>query len=209
MYVYFPSCNFTKMRPGTAAKLRKLLSERMPVAGCCRFDKNEYAGGEVGLYHCQACRETLDGRLPLMSVYEYFDADGDFALPDYSGLTVGVQDCWRDREHPEVGRAVRSLLKKMNISVREPEESGQASVFCGNLHFEPKKPENAALLAQYPRKRIFEMPREVEEALMREQVEKFGTEYIVTCCNRCTLGIEAGGGKAIHILELVMGDFPR
>lgn len=30
-----------------------------------------------------------------------------------------LQDCFRDRNHPEVHQAVRSLLKKMNIEVIE------------------------------------------------------------------------------------------
>ena len=34
-----------------------------------------------------------------------------------------LQDCWRDRNHPEIHQAVRSLLKKMNIEVLEIEKN--------------------------------------------------------------------------------------
>lgn len=33
-----------------------------------------------------------------------------------------LQDCWRDRNHPEIHQAVRSLLK-MNIEVLEIEKN--------------------------------------------------------------------------------------
>ena len=207
MYIFFPSCNFNTLRPETAKKLRAMLAERMPVAGCCRFDTNEYTEDQTGLYLCQACRQVLEPKINLMSIWEYFDSDEEMTLPDYSGLTVGIQDCWRDRDHPEIHAAVRSLLKKMHVSTEELDEAKEKSVFCGNLHFEPKKAENIELMAKYPGKEIYEMPPEVEEALMREQVEKFKSEYILTDCNRCTRCITTGGGKPIHLLELVLGDF--
>ena len=205
MYTYFPSCNFNTLRPEAARRLRRILTARMPAAGCCRFDKNAYAEDQVGLYLCQACRETLEPKLKLMSLWQYIDEDNEFPLPDWSGLTVSVQDCWRDREHPEIHAAVRSLLAKMNVRVVETAENRERSVFCGDLHFEPHTDANRALCAQYPDMPPYQMPREVVEQFMREQVEKFSTEFILTCCNRCTRGIEAGGGKPVHIAELAVG----
>ena len=66
---------------------------------------------------CQACRETLEAKegnqLLLENLFVWLDRQEDFPWPDYSGLVVNVQDCWRDRKHPEIFQAVRSCLGKM------------------------------------------------------------------------------------------------
>lgn len=209
--IYFPSCNFTKDSLEAAKRIRTYLKERMSVAGCCRIDKLNYPQGSMALYFCQACRETLESRVPgqftLQNLFNYLVEDPDFPWPDYSGLTVTVQDCWRDREHPEIFAAVRTALKKMQVSVVEMEENREHSVYCGTLHFEPKTPETIELMAAQDNKAISHMPEEVQIRLMREQVEKFPCELAVTYCNRCKAGIRMAGGKGVHLMELAAGTY--
>ena len=115
--IYFPSCNFNKAAPETAKLLLERMKAIMPVAGCCRVDKLEYPKGDRALYLCQACREVIEVRFPELvpeNLLVWLDREEKFPLPDYSGLTVSIQDCWRDREHPEIHEAVRSLLKKID-----------------------------------------------------------------------------------------------
>ena len=208
--IYFPSCNFTKASPEAAKRLREYLKEKMPVAGCCRFDKTAWPEGSTALYFCQTCRETLeakpDNRLRLENLFVWLARQEDFTWPDYSQLTVNVQDCWRDRQHPEIFQAVRDCLAKMGVRVIEMEENRERSVFCGNLHMEPKKPENLALLKQFPVP-LYEMPIEAQKQLMREQTAKYTTPLTVAYCNRRTAGILLGGGNGVHLMELCMGTF--
>jgi len=209
--IYFPSCNFAAASPEAAKRIRKYLAGRMPAAGCCRTDKTSYIPGSKAVYLCQACREVIEEKtgkeMETENLIVYLDRDDSFSWPDYSGLTVTVQDCWRDRKHPEIFDAVRSALRKMNVTVVEMEENRENSVFCGNLHFQPKKRENLELLGRYPELPIYRMPPEAEAALMREQVEKYPCSLAVCCCNRCVKGVAAGGGKAVHLMELAMGTF--
>lgn len=186
-YVYFPSCNFTAASPEAAERIKAFLEKRMPVAGCCRVDQADYSEKTV-VYFCQACREVLEEkgnrRQKAENLFVYLDRDTEFSWPDYSGLTVTVQDCWRDREHPEIFDAVRSCLRKMGIAVLEMEE-------------------NRELLARFPDTPLYKLPSEAEEQLMREQVEKHPCPLAVCYCNRCVKGVVTGGGKAVHLLELV------
>lgn len=114
--IYFPSCNFTKASPEAAKRIRAYLKQRMPVAGCCRIDKLAYTKSSTALYLCQACRETIEKRMPntftLQNLFAYLVEDPDFAWPDYSGLTATVQDCWRDRRHPKSLRRSAWLWKR-------------------------------------------------------------------------------------------------
>ncbi|MEY8310437.1 hypothetical protein AALA61_00345 [Oscillospiraceae bacterium 42-9] len=208
--IYFPSCNFSKASPQAAKKLRALLREQMPAAGCCRTDKKEYPAGERALYLCQACREGLEERFPQLiseNLFVWLDREADFVLPDYSGLAVSVQDCWRDREHPEIHRAVRSLLSKMGVAVREISRNREQAGYCGNLHFVPERLEALALIKARPDARLYQFPEEEQKAIFAEQLEKHGGLPVLCYCNRCKLGIETAGGKAVHLMELIMGTY--
>lgn len=157
------------------------MRELMPAAGCCRVDKREYPKGGRALYLCQACRETLEARFPELvpeNLFVWLDRENVFRFPDYSGLTVSIQDCWRDRGHPEIHEAVRSLLSKMGVSFRDIPENRERADFCGDLHFQPN------------------------------QAAKHGGLPALCYCNRCKLWIEKDGGRAVHLMELVMGTFP-
>ncbi len=209
--IYFPSCNFTKASPKAARRLRSYLKEKMPVAGCCRVDNTPYPAGDKALYFCQACRETLEqkpgNQLIPENLFVWLLEQADFPWPDYRGLTVNVQDCWRDRRHPEVFDAARGCLAKMGVKVLELEENREKSVFCGNLHFEPQTPENAALAASRPGVPLYEFPQEEQKRLMAEQAAKLTAPLAATYCNRCTSGLLLGGARAVHLMELCMGAY--
>ena len=175
--IYFPSCNFTKASPEAAKRLQAYLTKTMPAAGCCRTDKKEYPAGERALYFCQACREVLEERFPQLvpeNLFVWLNREAGFVLPDYSGLAVSVQDCWRDREHPEIHRAVRSLLSKMGVAVREISRNREQADYCGNLHFAPERPEAADLVNARPGVPLYQFPEEEQRVIFAEQLEKHG-----------------------------------
>lgn len=203
MDIYFPSCNFAKAHPQTEKRVKQYMKEQMPVVGCCLYEKR-YTPADTAVINCQACREHLDEKLGIRSVWEFLDAQADFPWPDHSGLRVNLQDCWRDRKQAGTHAAVRSLLRKMKVEAVELEqENRERALFCGNLHFESHDPENLKRLSGYPDSPIYEMPPDLEEALMREQVSKYSCESTVVYCNRCEKGVTLGGGKAVHLMTLV------
>ena len=194
MYIYYPSCNFTIMHPQTAKKVKTYFETKMPIAKCCRIDKRELKKDDVGLYVCQACRNQIEAQVKTMSIWEYFDQLDDFTFPDYQGQKMYLQDCFRDRNHPEVHRAVRSLLKKMNIEVIEMENNKENSIFCGTLHFETKDLDDFHL-SHYS--------KDVQEKYMKEYVQQFENKKIICVCNRCLKGILLCNGDGVHLLELL------
>lgn len=153
MYIYYPSCNFSAASPATAKKVKAYFEKQMPVAGCCRVDKREISPADIALYICQACRETLEDKVKTQSMWEYLDALKNFNFPNLNGQKFYVQDCWRDRNHPEIHEAVRSLLKKMHAEVIEIEHNREKSIFCGNLHYETDDPR----LKNYPNTPLYRL----------------------------------------------------
>lgn len=195
MYIYYPSCNFAAMHPQTAKKVKDFLKENMEIAKCCKIDQREFKEDDIGVYVCQACREQIKDKVQTMSLWEYLDQLDDFEFPDYHGKKMYLQDCYRDRKHPEVHQAVRSLLKKMNIEVLEIENNKENSIFCGTLHYENKDLED---------KHLSHYSKEIQEKYMKDYVKQFHNIPVVCTCNRCLKGMFMGEGKEIHLLNLVM-----
>lgn len=206
MNIFFPSCNFTKASPKTAKIVRDYFKERMPVAGCCFYDKKEYTQEDVGLVLCQACRQQISSKIKTKTIWEYFDEDETFVFPNYNHQKMNLQDCFRDKDHPEVHKAVRSLLKKMNIDVIEIEDNKENSTFCGNLHFYPKDKKSLDLLNQFPDTKISKLPEEIQIQLMENYCQQFDLNYpVIVDCNRCLKGVTMGKAKGVHLLDLLMG----
>lgn len=206
MYIYFPSCNFNRASPETGKALRQFLKAKMAIAGCCRLDQKQYQKEDTALIVCQACREVLDKKINVQSLYEYLLADENFVWPDYHGIAMNLQDCFRDIDHPEVHQAVRACLAKMHIQVVEIKHNQADADFCGTLHAEAKSPALKEALKAYPETKISKLPEKLQKALMEEQVLNYTCDNIVCYCNRCKQGIELGNGHAIHILDLIMGN---
>ena len=77
---------------------------------------------------------------------ELIDQDESFIFPDYSGLKVTIQDCWRLKERIEVQEAVRSILRKMNIEFVEIKKHHQETDFCGKTLYRPQIKRNSKFI---------------------------------------------------------------
>lgn len=144
MYIYYPSCNFSAASPATAKKSKRILKSkcRLPAAAASTRD---FPCGYRAL-HLSGMPRNARRQVKTQSMWEYLDALKDFNFPNLNGQKFYVQDCWRDRNHPEIHEAVRSLLKKMHAEVIEIEHNREKSIFCGNLHYETDDPR----LKNYP-----------------------------------------------------------
>lgn len=204
MNIFYPSCNFTIASKETAQKVRNYFKERMDVAGCCLYDKREVSEDDTAFYFCQHCRETLENKITTVSIWEYFDSLNDFEYPDYKNEKMVLQDCYRDREHPEVHKAVRSIMNKMNIDVIEMDRNREKSVYCGTLHYETQDPMLLDKLKEYPDTKISQLPLELQKEFMKDNFKDIDDDlFIVVDCNRCLKGVELADKKGIHLLNLL------
>ena len=112
------------------------------------------------------------------------DSLPDLSLPDYSGLTVSVQDSCSYRQKPQVHRAVRSLLRKMQIEIVESAFSGEHSICCGD-NFYPYLP--AEQVANLQKRRADQMP----------------CDDVVVYCVSCVRSMTVGGKRAHYLPDLL------
>lgn len=192
MNYFQTSCNFTSATPDISKTVFKHVQNAygLKLNGCCLKFQN-FSKEDVVYYLCQNCRMQLEQatEATLLSFYLLLDQDENFPWPDYHEKAFYLQDCFRDKEHPEIHKAVRNILQKMNIQVLELEKNKEHSDFCGTLFYEGK--------------RCMGWDEEKKKTTMEQYVSHFGDIPVITYCNRCRKDILLGGHEAFHILELI------
>lgn len=159
---------------------------------------------------CHNCSNILEESVPgigVHSLWELIDQDSDFVFPDYSGMKVTVQDCWRSRERAEEQEAVRSLLRKMNIEFVEAEEHHAETDFCGTSLYRPQVARNPKMAPKHYLEGAvgkFEPHTEEEQkSIMLEYCSRYTTETVVCYCHYCLEGLLVGGADGRHIAHLL------
>lgn len=141
------------------------------------------------------------------SLWEWIDADDGFRFPDFSGMRVTVQDCWRMRDRSATHNAVRSLLSKMNIEYTEIPQNRENADFCGKSLYRPQVERNARLAPIHYEERakgLFLHHTEEEQIqIMKDYCSRYKTDAVVCYCHYCLEGLHAGGVNGIHLAELL------
>lgn len=211
--VYFPSCKFKAGYPETAKKLAAYVSTRygLRITGCCRENLQHLAEADTAVYICNTCAAFCDESATagkVLSIWEIIAEDTAFPFPDYQGKKIALQDCWRAYDKRPVQNAVRTLLRKMNVQAIELPENYEKTRFCGTSVLQAPP----AYYAEYAPKRFdkdapadfFQSYTDEEKvARMRAHCSGIATEKVACYCTACVNGINLGGKKSVHVMELL------
>ncbi len=207
MYIYYPSCNFQKFFPDTAAKIRAYMKTQpdVMIAGCCHKTSALPKPGDVIVTVCLSCMRTLDevrSDIPGISLFEFLLTRHDFAWPDLAGRKMTLQDCFRARGKHSLQDAVRACLAKMKVQTVEMEENRDKAAFDGSFLLHDPYPQNMeeapSYFADYLPPHLSPMPEEEWPRIYREQVARYTTEEVVTYCNTCCRGAREGDVEKQH-----------
>ena len=127
------------------------------------------------------------------------DRDPLFPFPDYRGLEVTVQDCWRTRERRKEQDAVRSLLRKMNIRYMENDRNHENTDFCGSTLYREQPAKNSTLAPRHyveqARGKFTAHTLEEQTAIMQDYCRRYQTDTVVCYCHYCLEGLLQGSQK--------------
>ena len=233
---YIASCVFTSQFPELSVRIQDLVRARfgLTVVHCClpnykirdfesRMPEGPYREAWQSLpdsapftpedeiyslcHNCNNIIEEMHEGVHVRSLWELIDETPDFPLPDLSGRTVTVQDCWRSRDRASEQAAVRSLLAKVHLNVLEAPENHEATRFCGVSLYRPQPPRNPRLAPKHyveGTEGLF-LPHtsEEQEALVRGYVQTLPCKQVLCYCHYCLEGLRLGGADAKHLAELL------
>ena len=139
---------------------------------------------------CAGCDKrftNLYDEVDTISIWEMIAEDKDFNFPDHSGLTLSVHDACPIRTKPQVHKAIRTLLEKMNIKVIENEQSKDKSVCCGDSF--------------YPELEI----EKIHDA-MKRRAQSMPCEEVAVYCVSCIKAMHIGGRKPRYMVDLLFNE---
>lgn len=214
--LFVPGCKVKRVFPESSVKLADYLinnGHADVVTGCCR--ENEHAGisaADTAICVCNNCRAMLredSAAEKVISVWEVIDADNDFEYPNYEGIEMALQDCWRAYDDSQVQDAVRSILKKMNVKVYELPDAREKSRSCGMSTMMPCPPQDAGFA---PKRYVQDAEAQgmfiahTEEECAQAMKDKYADvpmEDVACYCVGCYVGIHAGGRRPRGLIDLV------
>lgn len=126
---------------------------------------------------CPAC-ENIHRRNSAETVTLWELISDDFNFPDHSGLELSIHDsCTVRREN--IYMVIRKLLLNMKIVLKEPLRTKENSPCCeywGSLD------------------------------VMQNRVAEMPDKRILVYCTGCFAGMEKGGGKPVHLIDLLFDE---
>ncbi len=191
---YFnPGCALSIYKPDMEDRIMKFLNDNYGEIQlhkiCCHHDPQVEEGSLI-INVCSGCDRrfrSLYKGITTISLWEVLDGIETFPFPDYKGMTMSVHDACPVREKPQVHKAVRNLLYKMNINIDETEHHGTNSVCCGD-DFYPK------------------LPVEQIQQLMKKRADSMPCNDVCVYCVSCIKSMHIGGKAPRYLIDLLMGE---
>jgi Fe-S oxidoreductase len=191
--VFAPGCALILYKPEFVEKLHIILNENVEEMGlldlCCRNQPKLKEDTEV-INICPGCdkryRENYEESTTI-SLWELFAKSDFFPFPDYHGKEMTIIDACPTRSEVRVHKSIRTLLKKMNITLIEPEKTGTKSTCCGDSFYG-------------------NIPTEKVKFQMRKKSSEMPVEDIVVYCVSCSKSVYIGGKKPHYMIDLLFNE---
>lgn len=186
--VFFPSCKAVASYPEASKKLAAYLKDKYQIdpIGCCKVKGKMLNDDDQAILVCLNCSRVLEGNQQEF-IWNIIDQDDNFIFHDYHGIQMTLQDCHLANNKQEVKKAIRSLMKKMNIDTVENEALNDhcPSYEIAGYHLKQK------------------LTEEEKKAYFTNKYNKATTDVIVSYCKYCNDGVLFSNKQGKHILELL------
>lgn len=180
-------------KPELAKEVLKFLNTNLGCISehliCCRHEPKLESGTRV-INTCagcdRRCRELYQG-ISTISLWEILADNKTFPFPDYDGIEMSIHDACPTRTEDRVHSAIRKLLGKMNIKIREPKNTRTEAICCGDSFYGV-------------------LPDEQVKAQMKKRAEEMPCDNVVVYCVSCVKAMHIGGKKPRYLVDLLFGE---
>lgn len=191
--LFAPGCALMLYKPYLAEKLHQLLNENIESMDrldiCCRNEPLLEDTTQV-INVCPGCdrryRENYSNSSTL-SLWEILAESDFFPFPDYHGKKMTIIDPCPTRNQVNIHKAIRTLVRRMNIQLVEPEKTGTKSVCCGDSFW-------GILSVEQVKKKMVERGSEMP------------VDDVVVYCVSCSKSVFIGGKKPHYLIDLLFGE---
>ena len=188
--VFAPGCALMLYKPELAERLHRMLNENLGEMDlhliCCRHDPQIPANTEI-VNVCPGCDKRFGNDYELtstISLWEILAGSDFFPFPDYHGKRMSILDACPTRDQEKVHTAIRTVLKKMNITLVEPKNTGTKSTCCGDSFY-----------GVIPTGKVKEQ--------MIKRTSEMPLDEVVVYCVSCIKSVFIGGKNPRYLVDLL------
>jgi Fe-S oxidoreductase len=194
---FAPGCALMLYKPHLAERIHGFLKDELgPIellSTCCKNQPVFPSKARV-INICPGCdrrfRENYEDSTTI-SLWEILAGADCFSIPfpfpDYHGKPMSIMDACPTRDQPRVQNAIRTLLKKMNITLIEPRRTGPKSICCGDGSYG-------------------EIPVDKVKELMIRRASEMPVDDVVVYCVSCVKSAFIGGRTPHYMVDLLFGE---
>ena len=190
---FAPGCALLIYKPELADKIRHILARTHPGLSthttCCHHEPQQPEGTRI-INVCAGCdrryRELYPG-ISTLSLWELLAESADFPFPDYEQQRMSIVDACPTRDQERVHKAVRTLLKRMNIELIEPERTGTSGTCCGDSFYGV-------------------LPVDQVKEQMKKRAGEMPADDVVTYCVSCIKAMHIGGKRPRYLADLLFNE---
>ncbi|OFX58645.1 MAG: hypothetical protein A2046_06920 [Bacteroidetes bacterium GWA2_30_7] len=191
--IFAPGCALMLYKPHLANKVHEVLNESFGnlelLLTCCKHEPNLKTKAEV-INICPGCDKRFKNdyeQTTTISLWEILAENNNFPFPDYGGKTMTINDACPTRNQTQIHKAIRILLKKMNITLVEPEKTGTKSTCCGDTFY-----------GTIPTSKVKEQ--------MIKRTSEMPVNDVVVYCVSCTKSVFIGGKTPHYLVDLLFNE---
>jgi len=122
-----------------------------------------------------------------VSLWEVLARTDFFPLPDYHGRKMSIIDACPTRDRTRVHDAIRTLLRKMNVTLVEPKNTRTRGTCCGDTFW-----------GEIPTDRVKEQ--------MKKRTAEMPVDEVVVYCVSCSKAVFIGGKTPRYLVDLLLGE---
>jgi Fe-S oxidoreductase len=190
---FAPGCALMIYKPELAKKIHLLLNDSFGemdmVMTCCRRDPGYTSPTQV-INICPGCDKRFRSdyvNCSTISLWEILAESDSFPFPDYGGQKMTIIDACPTRDQDHVHKAIREIVKKMNIDLVEPEKTMAKSTCCGDGFYG-------------------ELPVEVVKNLMTKKASEMPVDDVIVYCVSCSKSMFIGKKQPRYLVDLLFNE---
>lgn len=191
--VFAPGCGLMLYKPGLVEKVHSVLNNhfgKMDILNiCCHHDPHFVEETRV-INICPGCDKRFGNNYQnssTISLWEILAESNSFVFPDYHGQSMSIIDACPTRDKERVHDAIRTLLRKMNIKLIEPQKTKTKSTCCGDSFYGI-------------------IPTEKVKEQMRKRSSEMPVEDVVVYCVSCIKSVYIGKKRPHYLVDLLFAD---
>jgi hypothetical protein len=190
---FAPGCALMIYKPELAAKIHSLLNDSLGkmdmLLECCHHDPG-YSEPTQVINICPGCDKRFRSdytNCSTVSLWEILAETDFFHYPDYKGQKMTIIDACPTRDQDRVHKAIREIIRRMNIDLVEPEKTMAKSTCCGDSFYGA-------------------LPVEDVKNLMTKKASEMPVDDVVVYCVSCSKSMFVGKKQPRYLIDLLFNE---